>query len=31
MNNKIFIGIRREDKSIWERRVALIPSHVKEI
>jgi alpha-aminoadipic semialdehyde synthase len=25
------IGIRREDKNIWERRVPLIPEHVKEI
>ena len=27
----ICIGIRREDKNRWERRVPLIPSHVKEI
>ena len=25
------IGIRREDKSIWERRVSLTPNHVKEL
>lgn len=25
------IGIRREDKSIWERRVPLIPEHVREL
>jgi saccharopine dehydrogenase (NAD+, L-lysine forming) len=29
MNN--IIGIRREDKSRWERRVALIPSHLREL
>lgn len=29
MNN--IIGIRREDKSRWERRVPLIPSHVREL
>ena len=28
---KILIGIRREDKNQWERRVPLIPSHVKEL
>lgn len=28
---EIFIGIRAEDKSHWERRVAVIPAHVKEI
>lgn len=27
----VCIGIRREDKSIWERRVPLIPDHVREI
>ncbi len=27
----IRIGLRREDKNKWERRVPLIPSHVKEI
>ena len=27
----ICIGLRREDKNRWERRVPLIPSHVKEI
>jgi alpha-aminoadipic semialdehyde synthase len=25
------IGIRREDKNIWEKRVPLIPTHVKEL
>jgi alpha-aminoadipic semialdehyde synthase len=25
------VGIRREDKNIWERRVPLIPDHVKEL
>ncbi|NIO29123.1 MAG: hypothetical protein GTO29_11290 [Candidatus Latescibacteria bacterium] len=25
------IGIRREDKSIWERRVPIIPDHVREL
>lgn len=29
MNN--IIGIRREDKSRWERRVPLIPSHIREL
>ncbi len=28
---KVRIGIRREDKNQWERRVPLIPSHVREI
>ena len=28
---KTLIGIRREDKNPWEKRVPLIPSHVKEI
>ncbi len=28
---KILIGIRREDKNPWERRVPLIPTHVREI
>ena len=28
---KICIGLRREDKNKWERRVPLIPSHVKEL
>lgn len=28
---KTLIGIRREDKNLWEKRVPLIPSHVKEI
>jgi len=32
MTSKILkIGIRREDKSVWERRTPLIPLHVKEI
>ena len=25
------IGIRREDKSIWERRVPIIPEHVRQL
>ena len=25
------IGIRREDKNKWERRVPLTPSHIKEL
>ena len=28
---KIIIGIRREDKNLWEKRVPLIPTHVREI
>ena len=28
---KTLIGIRREDKSLWEKRVPLIPADVKEI
>jgi len=28
---KYTIGIRREDKNKWERRVPLIPEHVKEL
>ena len=28
---KALIGIRREDKNQWERRVPLIPSHVREL
>lgn len=28
---KALIGIRREDKNPWERRVPLIPSHVREL
>jgi len=31
MENKYFIGIRREDKSVWERRAPLTPAHMKEI
>lgn len=27
----ISIGIRREDKSVWERRVPLVPAHVREL
>lgn len=30
MSRKV-IGIRREDKSIWERRAPIIPEHVKEL
>ncbi len=29
--NQTIIGIRREDKNIWERRVPLIPSHAREL
>ena len=25
------LGIRREDKNIWEKRVPIIPDHVKEL
>jgi alanine dehydrogenase len=28
---KYMIGIRREDKNKWERRVPLTPEHVKEL
>ena len=28
---KKIIGIRREDKNIWERRVPIIPKHVREL
>lgn len=31
MNKTACIGIRREDKSVWERRVALTPSNVRAI
>jgi alpha-aminoadipic semialdehyde synthase len=27
----VIIGIRREDKNIWERRTPLIPQHIKEL
>jgi len=27
----VYIGIRREDKSIWERRVPIIPEHVRQL
>ena len=27
----VYVGIRREDKSIWERRATLIPEHASEI
>lgn len=30
-SNNIYIGIRREDKSFWERRAALTPQNVKQI
>jgi len=29
--NSHLIGIRREDKNRWERRVSLIPSHIREL
>ena len=28
---KKIIGIRKEDKNIWERRVPLIPAHIKKL
>ena len=28
---KYTVGIRREDKSVWERRVPLVPVHVAEL
>lgn len=32
ITQKVFrIGIRREDKSVWERRTPLIPADVKEL
>jgi hypothetical protein len=31
MDRKYKIGIRREDKSVWERRTPLAPKQVKEI
>ncbi len=31
MNVRTTLGIRREDKNPWERRVPLIPAHVREI
>lgn len=31
MDNKFFVGIRCEDKSVWERRTPLAPAHIKEI
>jgi len=31
MENKFVIGIRREDKSVWERRAPLSPGHLKEL
>lgn len=27
----VYVGIRKEDKSIWERRVPLTPSDMKDI
>jgi alpha-aminoadipic semialdehyde synthase len=27
----LILGIRREDKNIWERRVPIVPNHIKEI
>lgn len=30
-NKKYYVGIRREDKSVWERRVALMPQHLKQV
>lgn len=31
MKQKYYVGIRCEDKSVWERRTPLAPVHVKEI
>lgn len=31
MSSPVYVGIRREDKSVWERRAALTPSNVKEL
>lgn len=31
MQPSYYVGIRSEDKSVWERRVPLAPVHVKEI
>ena len=31
MSNKIALGIRREDKNPWERRVPIIPVHAREL
>ena len=31
MEQELLIAIRREDKSVWERRTPLIPKDVKEI
>jgi saccharopine dehydrogenase (NAD+, L-lysine-forming) len=31
LSNKIALGIRREDKNQWERRVPLIPVHTREL
>ena len=31
MDQKYFVGIRCEDKSVWERRTPLAPVHIKEI
>jgi hypothetical protein len=30
-SDQILIGIRREDKSVWERRVTLNPADMKQI
>ena len=31
LNMTKIIGLRREDKNPWERRVSLIPTHVREL
>jgi hypothetical protein len=31
IHSDFIIGIRREDKSVWERRAPLSPGHIKEI
>ena len=28
MNNKVYVGIKREDYSQWERRTLIIPDHI---
>lgn len=30
-DKKFFVGIRCEDKSVWERRTPLVPEHIKEL
>lgn len=28
MNNQVYVGIKREDYSQWERRTPIIPDHI---